>query len=73
MLDNKSVRPRMKAKIEEACEMRVKGLKKMHLRGTICKGRKKGGKNEETRDMLHHTATINMFSQINGVEEPLDQ
>lgn len=37
LLDNESVRPRMKAKSEEACGMRVESLKKMRLRRTICK------------------------------------
>lgn len=44
--------------------MRVKSLKKLHLRGTICKKKKKV---EEKQGYC----TINMFSQINGATKPL--
>lgn len=50
MLDNEECKTKNERKCEEACEMRVKSLKKMELRKTICKEEKDaGGKKKQRR------------------------
>lgn len=71
MLDNEECKTKNESKSEEACKMRVKSLKKTHLRRTICKAKKM--QEEQSKGGIYHTATINTFSPINDAGKPLSR